>query len=274
VRTLTRAPHNIATLYLLPEVQGEEFASFRAEHAELQATCGRLGRAAAAKGGSLDEELTATLIMRLVESVVQLRRFGELRDGYAREIALSCLRRIGLDPRPWPRPAPPPSSCRLPDKAGPGSCWHLPHRMAGTLPAAARGRRDLAARGGGMGAIAVILAARSRRHWRAWLALALLVALGTGLVLAATTAGRRADSAFPRFAATGGLGRDTRRQRAQRRSCRRPIIAAPDIQFSAATNHGMHTTARRHNGGYLRTRHGPGRSQSATRHGPGVAPDR
>jgi hypothetical protein len=98
VRTLTRAPHNIATLYLLPEVQGEEFASFRAEHAELQATCGRLGRAAAAKRGSLDEELTATLIMRLVESVVQLRRFGELRDGYAREIALSCLRRIGLDP--------------------------------------------------------------------------------------------------------------------------------------------------------------------------------
>jgi hypothetical protein len=55
-----------------------------------------------------------------------------------------------------------------------------------------------------MGAIAVILAARSRRHWRAWLALALLVALGTGLVLAATTAGRRADSAFPRFAAAYG----------------------------------------------------------------------
>ena len=54
-----------------------------------------------------------------------------------------------------------------------------------------------------MGAIAVILAARSRRYWRAWLALALLVALGTGLVLAATTA-RRADSAFPRFAAAYG----------------------------------------------------------------------
>ena len=51
------------------------------------------------KGGPLDEELTATLIMRgRVESVVQLRRFGELRDGYAREIASCRLRRIGLDP--------------------------------------------------------------------------------------------------------------------------------------------------------------------------------
>jgi hypothetical protein len=35
---------------------------------------------------------------QLVESVIQLRRFGELRDGYAHEIAASCLRLIGLDP--------------------------------------------------------------------------------------------------------------------------------------------------------------------------------
>ncbi len=47
VRTLTRAPHNIATLYLVPEVQGEEFASFRAERSQLQSAYGRLGRAAA-----------------------------------------------------------------------------------------------------------------------------------------------------------------------------------------------------------------------------------
>ena len=31
VVTLVGAPHNIATLYLMPEVQGEEYASFRAE---------------------------------------------------------------------------------------------------------------------------------------------------------------------------------------------------------------------------------------------------
>jgi len=53
-------------------------------------------------------------------------------------------------------------------------------------------------------AIVVILAARSRRHLRGWLVLVLLVAIGTGLVLAAVTAGRRADSAFPRFVASHG----------------------------------------------------------------------
>jgi len=35
-------------------------------------------------------------------------------------------------------------------------------------------------------------------------ALSILVAIGTGFVLACVTAGRRADSAFPRFAASHG----------------------------------------------------------------------
>lgn len=141
VRTLTQAPHNIATLYLAPEVQGEEFKSFRAERAQLQATYGRLGQAAAGvspgaasasgsgsgsgaasgsgpgaasasgsaglvpaaggrgdagSGGDLDEALTATLIMQVVESVIQLRRAGELRDGYGHQIAAACLRLAGL----------------------------------------------------------------------------------------------------------------------------------------------------------------------------------
>ena len=101
VRTLTSAPHNIATLYLTPEVQGEEYASFRAERAELQAVYGRLGHAAAgsaASGGGLDEVLTAALIMQVVESVIQLRRAGQWRDDYAHEIAASCLRLVGLGP--------------------------------------------------------------------------------------------------------------------------------------------------------------------------------
>jgi AcrR family transcriptional regulator len=101
VATLTSAPHNIATLYLMPEVQGEEYASFRAERAELQAAYGRLGRAAAgsADGGSgLDDVLTAALIMQVVESVIPLRRSREWRDDYAHEIAASCLRLAGLDP--------------------------------------------------------------------------------------------------------------------------------------------------------------------------------
>lgn len=97
VRTLTRAPHNIAMLYLMPEVQGEEFASFRAERAQLQAAYGRLGRAAAsAQPGGLAEVLIATLIMQVVESVIHLRRSGDLRDSYAHDIAASCLRLVGL----------------------------------------------------------------------------------------------------------------------------------------------------------------------------------
>lgn len=55
-----------------------------------------------------------------------------------------------------------------------------------------------------MGAILLVLTARARRYWRSWLLLGLVAAIGTGFVLAAVTAGRRADSAFPRFAASHG----------------------------------------------------------------------
>ena len=98
VRTLTRAPNNIATLYLVPEVQGEEFASFRAERSQLQAAYGRLGCAAApaAPSAGLDETLIATLVMQVVESVIHLRRSGDLRDSHAHDIAATCLRLIGL----------------------------------------------------------------------------------------------------------------------------------------------------------------------------------
>ncbi len=55
-----------------------------------------------------------------------------------------------------------------------------------------------------MGAILLVLTARTRHYWRSWLLLGLVVAIGTGFVLAAVTAGRRAESAFPRFAASHG----------------------------------------------------------------------
>jgi hypothetical protein len=53
-------------------------------------------------------------------------------------------------------------------------------------------------------AIGLILAARFRQQWRAWLLLTVLVSVGTGLVLSAVTAGRRADTAFPGFLAAHG----------------------------------------------------------------------
>ena len=55
-----------------------------------------------------------------------------------------------------------------------------------------------------MRAIWIILAARARRQWRSWLLLTLLVAVGTGVVLSAVTAGRRADTAVPAFVAAHG----------------------------------------------------------------------
>jgi AcrR family transcriptional regulator len=101
VRTLTQAPHNIASLYLVPEVQGAEFESFRAERQQLQATYGRLGQAASATEAvrqEMDEALTGALIMQLVESVIQLRRSGELSASHGHQIAAACLRLAGLGP--------------------------------------------------------------------------------------------------------------------------------------------------------------------------------
>ena len=141
VATLTQAPHNIATLYLMPEVQAQEFASFRAERAQLQAVYGRLGQAASA-GHGMDEPLTAALLMQLVESVIQLRRAGALRDGYGHEIAAACLRLVGLGrPRP-PAPArrrPAPWRHRPPPNAHPGARPRArPPALARTCGAARR----------------------------------------------------------------------------------------------------------------------------------------
>jgi AcrR family transcriptional regulator len=99
VRTLALAPHNIAMLYLSPEVQGPAFDLFRAERAALQEVYGRLGSAASSAPTvpPADPALTGTLTMQLVESVIQLRRSdGALGDGYPRAIAEACLRLAGL----------------------------------------------------------------------------------------------------------------------------------------------------------------------------------
>lgn len=50
-----------------------------------------------------------------------------------------------------------------------------------------------------MGAVRLIFGAELRRRWRAWLILIVLIAVVGGLALAATAAGRRTASAFPRF---------------------------------------------------------------------------
>jgi ABC-type lipoprotein release transport system permease subunit len=52
--------------------------------------------------------------------------------------------------------------------------------------------------------VGLLLHARFRRRWLAWLSLSLLVALASGLVLAGVAAGRRTAAAFPRYVAAYG----------------------------------------------------------------------
>ncbi len=54
-----------------------------------------------------------------------------------------------------------------------------------------------------MGAVGLVFGAKRRRYWRSWL-LAVLIAIVSGFVLAATAAGDRTDSAFPRYLARHG----------------------------------------------------------------------
>lgn len=55
-----------------------------------------------------------------------------------------------------------------------------------------------------LGAIRLAFRAELRRRWRSWLAIALLIAVVGGFVLAAAAAGRRTESAFPRFVTAHG----------------------------------------------------------------------
>ncbi len=56
-----------------------------------------------------------------------------------------------------------------------------------------------------MGALRLLFRAEFRRRWRSWLVLATLIAVVGGVALAAAAAGRRTDSAFPRFVAAYGF---------------------------------------------------------------------
>src|SRR6185437_1752637 len=58
--------------------------------------------------------------------------------------------------------------------------------------------------GGMMRAVWLVLVAGFRRQWRSWVLLSLLIAVASGFVLASAAAGRRTDSAFPRYVASHG----------------------------------------------------------------------
>ncbi len=76
---------------------------------------------------------------------------------------------------------------------------------------------------GALGAVAFAFRAELRSRWRSWLAIALLIAVVGGFVLAATAAGRRTSSAYPRFVSTYGYDATVFATRKSRSSiiCRR-----------------------------------------------------
>lgn len=98
VDTLARTPHNVGTLYLLPEVQHETYDDFRAERRQLQEAYGRLGTQAAATKtlSRITTNQLGELLIQLTEVVIQIRRVREPSDSDAAAIATSCLRLCGL----------------------------------------------------------------------------------------------------------------------------------------------------------------------------------
>jgi hypothetical protein len=56
-----------------------------------------------------------------------------------------------------------------------------------------------------LGAIRLAFRTELRRRWRSWLAIALLISVVGGLVLAAAAAGRRTENAFPQFVVAHGF---------------------------------------------------------------------
>lgn len=98
VATLLETPHNIGTLYLLPEVQQPRYEAFRLARAELRDAYGRLGAAVCG-----DDPVSAAarrrgeILLQIVEVVIQLRRERPIEDADVEGIAEACLRVCGLD---------------------------------------------------------------------------------------------------------------------------------------------------------------------------------
>jgi len=97
VETLAAAPHNIGTLYLLPEANRDRFDGFRASRRELRDAYGAFAMDAATDALRATWTLAelGAAIIHLVEIVIPLRREGEMID--AVRIADACLRLCGLD---------------------------------------------------------------------------------------------------------------------------------------------------------------------------------
>jgi AcrR family transcriptional regulator len=95
--TLAATPHNVGTLYLLPEIQYERYDAFRQDRLDLQLAYGRLGHEAATPEiRELGVDRIGALLLQLAEVVIQVRHTREPDNLDAETVASSCLRLCGL----------------------------------------------------------------------------------------------------------------------------------------------------------------------------------
>jgi AcrR family transcriptional regulator len=95
--TLAVTPHNVGTLYLLPEIQYERYDAFRQDRLDLQLAYGRMGYAAATPEiRELGVDRIGALLLQLAEVVIQVRHTREPDQLDAETVAASCLRLCGL----------------------------------------------------------------------------------------------------------------------------------------------------------------------------------
>jgi len=107
---LARAPHNIGSLYLIPEVRDERFDDFRTLRHELQEIYGQLGDRAGqlvAGANAVPPTVLGALLIQVVEVVIPLRRWGGTSAEAEAEatveiepavVAEATLRTAGLGP--------------------------------------------------------------------------------------------------------------------------------------------------------------------------------
>lgn len=99
VRTLARAPHNIAKLYRMPDVTKSEVYQFQPMLQELAGAYGRLGAQVANPTvvATISVNQLGTILIQLVENVIKSRTDGHnVTRAEAHAIAACCLRACGV----------------------------------------------------------------------------------------------------------------------------------------------------------------------------------
>ncbi|WP_235038015.1 TetR/AcrR family transcriptional regulator [Microbacterium sp. 18062] len=95
VQTLLTAPHNLAVLYLTPELADPEFASLHEARGRLRAAYVDLARRIGGPGGA---DFRGAACLQLVELAIELRQRGEVPPDAPHDIALACLRVVEAHP--------------------------------------------------------------------------------------------------------------------------------------------------------------------------------